>query len=171
MDDWKPNIMTPFDCRVANQALQITKLLIPYLPSNTQRTMAVYVKFIEFQNTMSSFHAFKQKAHSTMDIFEELRPYIPPPACDSIDNIMNMLNMMELFQEFQNQSDDSEGRSPFGNMGAFGGMDEFDPMSMMMGMLNPEQQEMFEMYNSMFASEMSGLGNETSKTNGGETHD
>ncbi len=157
MEDWRPDIMTPFDCRMSNQTLQMTKLLIPYLPSDTQRTMAVYVRFMEFQNTFSSFHAFKQQPHSTMDIFEELRPYIPPSACDSIDNLMNMMNMMELFREFQGQGQGNDS----GDENPFGGMDGFDPMSMMMGMLNPEQQSMFEMYNNMFSSEMDNKGGET----------
>lgn len=155
MENWNPNIMTPFDCIMSNQTLQMTKLLIPYLPPNTQRSMAVYVRFMEFQNTMSSFHAFKQKSYSTMDIFEELRPYIPPSTCDSIDNIMNMMNMMELFREFQGESDG------FGDGNPFGEMNGFDPMSMMMGMLNPEQQDMFNMYNDMFSSKMNCEGGET----------
>ena len=129
MEDWTINQMTPFDCRIATQSLQLTKLLIPYLPRESQRIMAIYVKFMEFQNTWSSFRAFKQKSHTTQDIFQELRPYIPPSACDSIDNLMNMMSMMEMMQ----------------------------------GMLTPEQQGMFDMYNTMFSAENdnSNLGGET----------
>lgn len=130
--------MTPFDCRVASQTMQIAKLLIPYLPPQTQRIMAIYVKFMEFQNTWSSFHVFRQRAHTAQDIMQELRPYMPPSACESIDNIQNMMSMMELFQSFQQAED---------------GNSDFDPMSMMKGMLTPEQENMFEIYNSMFTSE------------------
>ena len=49
MEDWTINQMTPFDCRIATQSLQLTKLLIPYLPRETQRIMAIYVKFMECQ--------------------------------------------------------------------------------------------------------------------------
>ena len=141
MEDWTINQMTPFDCRIATQSLQLTKLLIPYLPRETQRIMAIYVKFMEFQNTWSSFRAFRQKSHTTQDIFQELRPYMPPSACDSIDNIMNMMSMMEMMQSMQNT--DSGESSGFG----------FDPMQMMQGMLTPEQQGMFDMYNTMFSAE------------------
>ena len=147
MEDWTLNQMTPFDCRIATQSLQFTKLLIPYLPRETQRIMAIYVKFMEFQNTWSSFRAFRQKSHTTQDIFQELRPYMPPSACDSIDNLMNMMSMMEMMQSMQNT--DSDEGSDFG----------FDPMQMMQGMFTPEQQGMFDMYNSMFSTE-----NETSET-------
>lgn len=116
MEDWNPNRMTPFDCRIANQNLELTKLLIPYLPPQSQRILAIYVKFSEFQYTLSSFHAFRQTAHSTQDIFEELKPYMPPSTCESLDNFMNMMSMMDLFQSMQESSD-----SPF----------DFDPMSMM----------------------------------------
>ena len=122
MEDWTINQMTPFDCRIATQSLQLTKLLIPYLPRESQRIIAIYVKFMEFQNTWSSFRAFKQKSHTTQDIFQELRPYIPPSACDSIDNLMNMMSMMEMMQYMQNT--DSDEGFDFG----------FDPMQMMQGM-------------------------------------
>ncbi len=150
MENWNINQMTPFDCQIATQSLQLTKLIIPYLPQETQRIMAIYVKFMEFQNTWSSFHAFKQKAHTTQDIIQELKPYMPPSACDSIDNLMNMMSMMEMFQSFQQNSEDDS---------------DIDPMEMMQSMLTPEQQSMFEMYNTMFSSE----GEESEK--GGETND
>lgn len=144
MEDWTINQMTPFDCRIATQSLQLTKLLIPYLPRETQRIMAIYVKFMEFQNTWSSFHAFKQKSYTTQDIFQELRPYMPPSACDSIDNLLNMMSMMEMMQSMQEMQDtNSDGASGF----------SFDPMQMMQGMLTPEQQGMFDMYNTMFSTE------------------
>ncbi len=142
MEDWTINQMTPFDCRIATQSLQLTKLLIPYLPRETQRIMAIYVKFMEFQNTWSSFRAFKQKSYTTQDIFQELRPFMPPSTSESIDNLMNMMSMMEMMQSMQNT--DSGESSDFG----------FDSMQMMQGMLTPEQQEMFDMYNNMFDKEL-----------------
>ena len=154
MEDLTINQMTPFDCRIATQSLQLTKLLIPYLPRETQRIMAIYVKFMEFQNTWSSFRAFKQKSYTTQDIFQELRPFMPPSASESIDNLMNMMSMMEMMQSMQEMQDtDSETTSGFG----------FDPMQMMQGMLTPEQQGMFDMYNTMFSAENdnSNLGGET----------
>lgn len=104
MDDWNTKQMTPFDCIVASPTLQITKLLIPYLPSNTQRIMAIYVKFIEFQNTLSTFHAFTKKSHSTQDIIQDLKPFIPHSACESLEQLQTMMSMMEMFQGFDEES-------------------------------------------------------------------
>lgn len=154
MEDWTINQMTPFDCRIATQSIQLTKLLIPYLPQETQRIMAIYVKFMEFQNTWSSFHAFKKKSHTTQDILQELRPYMPSSTCESIDNVMNMMSMMEMFQGMQEMQDTDSGETSGFN---------FDPMSMMQGMLTPEQQGMFEMYNTMFSAESNATENDATK--------
>ena len=147
MDDWKLTQMTPFDCRTVSQTLQITKLLIPYLPPRTQRIVAIYIKFMEFQNTLSSFHAFRQKSQNAQDIMAELRPYMPPSACESMDNLQNMMSMMEMFRSFHEMEN---------------GDSDFNPMSMMQGMLSPDQQSMFDMYNAMFDTNMN------ANTEGGE---
>ena len=148
MEDWNTNQMTPFDMRISTHSLQLIKLLIPYLPPHSQRIFAIYIKFLELQYTFSSFHTFRQTSHSTQDIFQELRPYMPPSASESMDYIMNIMSMMEILREM-NETSNSDSN--------------FDPMSMMQTMLSPEQQSMFEMYNSMFTAE-----NETQTSEGGE---
>lgn len=114
MNDDFSHIMTPFDQYISTQSLQMTKLLIPFLPPNAQRMMAVYVKFLEFRYTLSSFRNMKQKNNSPEDILNSLKPYMSSSDVESFDQMMNMMNMA---QEMQNMSD----------------MD-FDPMSMMAGM-------------------------------------
>ena len=138
MEDWKTNQMTPFDQRTSSQTLLLLKLLIPYLPPQSQRMFAIYVKFLEFQHTLSSFQSFRQKSFSAQDIMQDLKPFMPPSTYESIDNILNMMSMMELFQSMYDSSDSES---------------DFDPMSMMRNMLTPEQQSMFEMYNDMFAND------------------
>lgn len=150
MKDDFTKIMTPFDQSISTQSLQMTKLLIPFLPPQSQRMMAVYVKFIEFQNTLSYFHGTKKKRHSPENIFEELKPYLPHSALESYENLMNMMNMINMFKEMQGASDTDSG---------------FDPMSMMTDMLNPEQQDMFQMYQGMFAQE-----NKTEQSKEGDSH-
>ena len=48
-------MMTPFDLSVSSRSLQMTKFLIPFLPPQTQKLVAIYVKFIEFQNALNTF--------------------------------------------------------------------------------------------------------------------
>lgn len=129
--------LTPFDNQLNNPSLQMIKLLIPYLPQKNQRILAIYIKFIEFQNTLSSFRVFRTKKHSAEDMLNEIRPYLPSEVFNSIDQILNMVNMMEMIK---NMSDESNS----------------DPTEMLKNMLTPEQQSMFEMYNTMFSSEEGG---------------
>lgn len=137
MDNWNNNKMTPFDQRTSENSLVVLKLLIPYLPPYTQRMFAIYIKFLEFQHTLSSFRSFRQHAYSAQDIFEDLKPYIPSSASESIEQLLNMMNMMELLRDIYPSAENDSG---------------FDPMSMMKNMLSPEQQDMFDVYNDMFAN-------------------
>ena len=52
MNDDFSHMMTPFDQYISNQSLQMTKLLIPFLPPQSQRMIAVYVKFLEFRQNL-----------------------------------------------------------------------------------------------------------------------
>lgn len=123
--------LTPFDKQTNTPALQMIKLLLPYLPPKNQRLLAIYIKFVEFQNTLASFRVFRTKKTSTEDILHDIRPYVPSDIFDSIDHIVNMMHMMEM-------------------------MNTSDPSEMMKSMLTPEQQGMFEMYNAMFSNEEGG---------------
>jgi len=148
MNDDFSQFMTPFDQSISNHSLQLIKLLIPFLPPQSQRIIAIYVKFMEFQHTLSFFQVMKQRD------WEDLKSYLPRSAMEAYDNIlnmMNMVNMMNMFQDMQNSSDTEA---------------EFDPMSMMKDMLTPEQQDMFQMYQGMFAQDI-----ETQQQEEGDTHD
>lgn len=145
MKDDFSHMMTPFDQSISTWSLQMTKLLIPFLPPQSQRMMAVYVKFMEFQNTLSFFRGIKQKRNSPEDVFEGLKPYLPQSTLESYENLMNMMSMVNMFQEMQGTS---------------------DPMSMMADMLTPEQQDMFQMYQGMFTQE-----NNTEQPKEGDSHD
>ena len=57
MKDDFSQMMTPFDLSISSRSLQITKILIPFLPPQKQRMLAIYIKFMEFQNTISFFKA------------------------------------------------------------------------------------------------------------------
>ncbi len=129
--------LTPFDNQLCDPSLQMIKLLIPYLPQKNQRILAIYIKFIEFQNALSSFRVFRTKKHSTEDMLNEIRPYLPSEVFTSIDQILNMMSMMEMIKSMSDS-------------------DNSDPTEMLKNMLSPEQQDMFEMYNTMFSSEEGG---------------
>ena len=132
--------LTPFDLRTNTPYLQMIKLLIPYLPPKKQRILAIYIKFAEFQNTLSSFRIFKNRTYSTEQMLTEIRPYLPSDIFNSIDNILNMVSMMEIMKNMSEAS-------------------TTDPAELLKNMLTPEQQSMFELYNTMFSSEEGGNNN------------
>lgn len=121
-------LMTPFDKLISSPQLQMMKLLIPYTPPSSQRIMAVYIKFLELENTMSffqNFHKdislqeFDKNLTSPFDILEELRPYFPKEDKESFDSILNMMNMMEMYQTMfheEEQNNEKEGEKKNGRM-------------------------------------------------------
>ena len=167
--------MTPFDEWTVPRELHILKLLIPYTPAASQQTLGILVKIMELQHTFQYFQQQKNALHSQeasagfsspLDMLEEIAPYLPPEHAQMLGTFRNMMNIMDMVQMMQEFSADTENESGspepdapsqntagkrdsqniFGNLG--GG---FDPMQLVMGMLSPEQQEMFELYQTMFS--------------------
>lgn len=119
MDDQSKIPMTPFDTLISTPGLRMMKLMIPYLPPSNQRMLAVYVKFMELQQTFSFFQNFRSDLHSCAfekevsspsDILEELRPFLRKSDCEMIDQIQNMLSAMEIAASFQNMTKESSSK-------------------------------------------------------------
>ena len=136
--------MTPFDNLVTPPFLYTLKLMLPYTPPSVQRFFGIYIKFLELRHTMEYFQGFDFS--SPANILEGLKPYMEPAEKEMMEQMSSMMNMMEMVRGMQSMSDDASDSSSQG----FG---SFNPMDMMKGMLSPEQQEMFEMYNTMFEQE------------------
>lgn len=58
MKNKTPFPMTPFDMLVVPEHLHIMKLFLPYLPSGTQKILAVWIKYMELHNTLAYFRNF-----------------------------------------------------------------------------------------------------------------
>lgn len=121
MNDDFSRVMTPFDQYVSSDSLQMTKVLIPFLPPQSQRMMAVYVKFLELRHTLASFRAMHRTESSPEDILNSMKPYMSSSDLESFEQMTNIMNMMSMMQEMQSMSDS-----------------DFDPMSMMAGMFTQE---------------------------------
>ena len=96
MKDDFSQMMTPFDLSISSKALQITKILIPFLPPKSQRMMAIYVKFMEFQNTLSFFKGIPK---SNSDLMDEIKNMLPKNTLETYENMMNIMSMVDMFQE------------------------------------------------------------------------
>ena len=132
--------------------------------------------FQNFENDLHSQAFGSGQAPSMMEMLQELRPYLPQQQAEMMDTFLNMMNIMEMMQMFQESSqgqengfsdtdsgfssENSSAGASGGGTGHMGGMGNmfsggFNPMDMMMGMLTPDQQNMFQMYNSMFSGDTS----------------
>ena len=162
MEQEKPKPMTPFDVLTSPSGLYTLKLLLPYAPKSIQHFLAIYIKFSELTYTFNHFRSFT-KARAPIHIFEDLGPYMSPEEKEIMEQMEGMMNMMEMVLYMQSVSDPMFQAASEGESG-------FNPMDLMKGMLSPEQQEMFDMYSSMFDSDIN-TGNMPDDQEGDHTHE
>lgn len=143
MEKKPPLMMTPFDMMVTNEAIQMMKLMLPYMPPGFQRMAGMYAKFSELQNAIYYFQPpyyhsrrgrLRQKELSLNSMLQDLGPYLPEDASGTMDMISQVMSMMEIM----NAAGDGSAGGGFPG----GGMD-FTEMAKQM--LTPEQQSMFDM--------------------------
>lgn len=142
--------MTPFDKLISSDWLQMLKLLLPYLPPAKRQTLAIYIKYLELEHTIDFFRHFEQDVHaqafqketaSPSAILEEIRPFLPEQTRNFLDSLLSIFNMMEMVSAMKDMMPAENEQSGAGSI---------NPMDMMKEMLTPEQQDMFEMYRTMF---------------------
>lgn len=130
--------LTPID-QIANSGnLQMMKALLPYMARSGQHQMAILIKAMEINNVLSFYQhpsdvsasSLDTKHISTMDMLQDIRSYLNGPEQSMIDQCLNMFQMMNLYNSFQNTGGSTD--------------------DMLKNLLSPEQQAMFETYQSMF---------------------
>ena len=134
--------LSPFDELTIPSELQLLKLILPYTPVTNQKTLGILIKFLELEYTIDFFQHCTLKLHSqTTDapvsfsnIISEIAPYLSKRDSQMLASVQNILNILEMMQTFQDTSSTS-------------------PADLFSGMLSPEQQEMFQMYQTMFQQE------------------
>ena len=140
MKNKTPFPMTPFDMLVVPEHLHIMKLFLPYLPSGTQKILAVWIKYMELHNTLAYFRNFPHfglgeclspKQAGAMEIFEKLRPYMKEDEAEQIDMALSAMSMMEM-------------------MNAAIAAEEHQPSRSAPVMMPSVRQSMFDLYSQMF---------------------
>ncbi len=133
--------VTAFDTLFTTNKIQMCKVLLSYLPTSSQKTLAVYIKLSELAYTISFFrehpdaclpgissdHFSDSPAKSNEDfphICDELMPYLSPGEQDRIRQMKNMMQsfqhmqeMMEMMQMMKELFPETESASPEGNEG------------------------------------------------------
>lgn len=162
-----------FDTIYTNNHIRILKVLLPYFDPNSQKKLAIMIKFMELRYTMDYFSrhapAFSNDPDSfsrqpdIVRIFEQIKNFCTPSERAMFEQLANMKKSMEMYEEMMgmmqlfNQFSDSGAADPASepskaedtNGAPFGGG---NPMDMLKGMLSPEQQAMFDMFQSSFGN-------------------
>ncbi|MBO5474525.1 MAG: hypothetical protein J6A08_12200 [Lachnospiraceae bacterium] len=158
-----------FDALYTTNQIQKLKVLLPYIDSSMQKHLAVYIKYMELQYTMTHVrkHPFQICGCSLPDsktpdlhrLCQELCLYSSPEEIRQLEQFQNMLKTLETVQEMSQTMAAmqeifpgmSEGFS-FGsaadavNDGEEQGASQPSMMDMLMNMLTPEQRAMYEMF-------------------------
>ena len=126
------------------------KAVLPLLPSNMQKFMAIYIAINELSNIFKLFDALNNGTlnqetgfDGNLDIskiFESIKKFLDPKEAEMYENYINIMNVMKMYNEmssmFENTSDEGEGNTNSG----------FN-MDILKSMLTPEQSAIFESLN------------------------
>lgn len=161
MDSNEHSKVMAFDTLFCTNHIQMLKVILPYMERQTQKSLAVYIKFLELNYTIAYFknHPYPLcgcgESESAPDLFKlcsELLPYCTENEKKQIEQIRSMFQTMEMYKEMSKTMDLMKDFMP--DMADFGTSDNnstssgggFDIMNMLMNMLTPEQKQMYEMF-------------------------
>ena len=97
-----------FDTLFCTNHIQMLKVMLPYMDNQTQKSMAIYIKFLELSYTLEYFrkHPYPLcgcvEREETPDLFKmcsELLPYCTEGEKAQIEQIQNILRSMEMYKE------------------------------------------------------------------------
>lgn len=110
--------MTPFDLLTCSESTRMLKLILPFTPPSSQRSLALLIKVTELQQTVKYFKGFSADAaacsmgnekQSMMEIFNSIKDYLPKAQQESFDSIAQIMQMMELFSQMNEEGNFSQG--------------------------------------------------------------
>lgn len=156
MEDKNQDRVAAFDALFTTNSLQMLKILISHFPTSTQKSIAVYIKFMELQYTFSFFQSHpyacvagpaQDNTFDTGTLCDELLPYCDTSTKKNLQQLkqmqQNMSQMQEMMQMMQTIKEMfPEGESPFGGEGE----DILSGLSGMAGMDMSQLSELFQMF-------------------------
>lgn len=164
------NKVSAFDTLFCTNHIQMLKVLLSYTDHQTQKSLAVYIKFLELQYTIEYYQknpyplcgcSAREQSFDFGKICEELLPYCTQEERSRLEQMQGLFKGMEMYREmsktmemmkeFMPDMGDMFSGNPFGD-GSFGNdspQNQANMMSLLMNMLSPEQKEMFTMFGGM----------------------
>lgn len=128
MDEKGQDKIMAFDTLFTTNQIQMLKILVSYMDPSAQKSIAVYIKFMELQYTLSFFHTYpnaslkklpREESFDASKLCDEILPFCAPSEREQLNNMKNMFhnftNMQEMMQMMQMMKElFPEGESPFG---------------------------------------------------------
>lgn len=148
-----------FDTLFSTNHIQMLKVMLPYMDNQTQKSLAVYIKFLELNYTIEYYRKNPyplcgcMEKESSLDMKKmctELLPYCTEDEKRQIEQIRSLLQGMEMYREMSKTMELMKDFMPeaasFSEDHTQSGGNGFDMMSMLMNMLTPEQKQMFDLF-------------------------
>lgn len=158
-----------FDTLFSTNHIQMLKVMLPYMDNQTQKSMAVYIKFLELNYTIEFYKKNpypicgcmeREESPDFLKMCNELLPYCTEQERKQIKQIRNIMQSMEMYKEMSKAMElmkdfmpdmASQGMDfPFQSGSPDASQQEntngFDIMGMLMNMLTPEQKQMFDLF-------------------------
>lgn len=133
MADNKQDNIAIFDTIFTNNRICMMKIVLPFLPPSFQKSIAVYIKYLELQYTMQYFSKHPLGIFPTQNgadssspdpdaIWENILPYCTPAEKENVNQMRNMVqtfknlkDMMEMMETMKELFPDG-----FGTTDGFG---------------------------------------------------
>jgi len=141
-----------FDTLFTNNQIQLLKILLTYVEPSHQKTMAVYIKFLELQYTLTFFQKYpssplnfpKEEKLNASVLCDEILPFCNSSQQEMLNNMKNMYQSYENMQEMMQMVQMMKELFPEGDNSPDG-----NPMSMFSGLFGSDGMDMsgiFEMF-------------------------
>lgn len=110
--------MTPLDCMVSKDQLQLLKAAIPYANPKARSMLSIFAKTLELKETIRRFSGVQEismmssteTAHpDTLEILQDLGQYLSGEMKENLDNAINTIITMQMFQMYQEDGKKTEG--------------------------------------------------------------
>lgn len=114
MDSNEQNKVIAFDTLFSTNHISMLKVMLPYMDNQMQKSMAVYIKFLELNYTIDFYrqHPFplcgcmeKESAPDLLKLCTELLPYCTETEKKQLEQIQNIFQSMEMYKEMSKTMD------------------------------------------------------------------
>ena len=105
MDESIP--FTAFDTMTQTRQLQMLKTVIPYIKESQKKQFAIFIKYMELENTLQVFSrkdaalsmcSLPEEENNALSLLNSLRPFCTKQEQDTLDMLTHMFSMLETYE-------------------------------------------------------------------------